>query len=319
MNPNNDASRSVMIRPAAPSDLHSVLQIRQAQEQSENAERYTTAEQLAAEWEAQGSRLDEQVWVAVAPEGSLIACAELRREDNVFNPCLWAQPERRDLALAAALLARAERQAEALGRADGARSVRLFAQATSACPEIQQALAQAAYTVTSSYEQMELALSEASARSASVPGIEIRPFDSERDDMEAVYRADEEAFQDERGHTPRTFEQWRQRLNLSGEAFDPALWLIAWDGDEIAGAALGERIKSVGWIHHLFVRQPWRRRGLGAALTRSALGAFYQRGLGAARLNVDGQSLTNAQQLYRRVGFQVIRAYSNYEKFVSLA
>lgn len=307
-----------VILPAAPSDLPAVLRIRQVQEALESAESYTTAESLAAEWDALGNHLSDQVWVAMAPEGGLIACAELRREDDVFNPCLWALPERRDRALAAALLARAERQADALGRLDGAGSVRLFAQATSASPETGQALAQAGYTITSGYEQMEMALDTAPAPPASLAGIEIRPFSSGRDDMLAVYRADEEAFQDERGHTPRTFERWRQRLNLSGEAFDPALWLIAWDSEEIAGAALGERIKGAGWLHHLSVRRPWRRRGLGAALTSAALGAFYQRGVGVARLNVDAQSLTNAQLLYRRIGFQVVRAYANYAKTIPL-
>ena len=100
---------------------------------------------------------------------------------------------------------------------------------------------------------------------------------------------------------------------------DPALWLIAWEGDAVAGAALCEVVAGVGWIHHLFVRRPWRRRGLGEALTLSAVGALQAKGVGVARLNVDGQSLTNAHQLYRRVGFRVIGGYTNYQKIISLS
>jgi ribosomal protein S18 acetylase RimI-like enzyme len=211
-----------------------------------------------------------------------------------------------------------EQQACAIGRAAGDRSIALFSQATSSHPAQQRALLQFGFVVTSTYEEMELALREPPMQPDVVVGIEIRPF-TVGQDASVVYRADEEAFQDQRGHTPRTFEQWKQRLAQGEEVADPALWLIAWDADEIAGAALGEIIENVGWIHHLFVRRPWRRRGLGAALTRSAAGAFHQRGVGAVRLNVDEQSLTNAHELYRRVGFYVVGAYSNYEKIVPLA
>ncbi len=64
--------------------------------------------------------------------------------------------------------------------------------------------------------------------------------------------------------------------------------------------------------------RPWRGRGLGAALTLLALRALYQRSLRVARLNVDAASLTNAQQLYRRLGFTVLDTYFNYEKTLSL-
>ncbi len=92
---------------------------------------------------------------------------------------------------------------------------------------------------------MELALKDPPAAPGNLLGIEIRSFAAEQD-VELVYRADEEAFVDQRGHTPRTFGQWKQRLNFDTESFDPSVWLIASDGTEIAGAALGEVINDVG-------------------------------------------------------------------------
>jgi ribosomal protein S18 acetylase RimI-like enzyme len=216
-----------------------------------------------------------------------------------------------------ALLAVAEDRACAIGREDGVDRLKLFAQATCSHPEAREALAQSGYTLLSTYEKMELALNELPAPSQDIPGIEMRGFAAGQD-AEPIYRADEEAFVDQRGHTARTFEQWKQRLNVDEETFDPSVWLIACDGDEIAGAALGEIANGVGWIHHLFVRRPWRRRGLGAALMLSVLGSFYRHGVEVARLNVDADSLTNAQQVYRRLGFQVTGEYSNYEKLVPL-
>jgi GNAT superfamily N-acetyltransferase len=96
--------------------------------------------------------------------------------------------------------------------------------------------------------------------------------------------------------------------------FDPLLWYVAWDGNQIAGTSMSEVIGEKGEVMHLGVRRPWRRRGLGMALLLRTLGEFYRRGIYMVRLNVDAQSLTNAHLLYARAGFQVINTYCNYEK-----
>ena len=53
---------------------------------------------------------------------------------------------------------------------------------------------------------------------------------------------------------------------------DTDLWVVAWDGDQIAGVVQNwiwpeenERLGvKRGWLEHISVRRPWRRRGLGA-------------------------------------------------------
>lgn len=45
-------------------------------------------------------------------------------------------------------------------------------------------------------------------------------------DEQAVYEADEEAFSDERGKTPRTFEVWSRRLGMCTARFAPTLWYV---------------------------------------------------------------------------------------------
>lgn len=313
----DDLPHSAKLRPGMFSDLSDVLHVRQTQEGIESGAPFTSAESLAATWEALESRLPTQVWVAVTADGRLVACAELARSDQVFQPRLWVLPAYRDVGLEPALLARTEQQACTMGREEGAESVQLFAQATSYHPEAQEALAQSDFAATSTYEAMQLTLREPPTPPDDIAGVVIHPFAAGQD-AEAVYRADEDAFLDERGHTHRTFERWKQRLTLREDASDPPVWLIAWDNDEVAGAALGEVIAGVGWIHHLGVRRSWRRRGLGAALILSALGAFHQRGIDTVRLNVDAASLTNAQHLYRRLGFQVTYTYTNYARTIPL-
>ena len=56
---------------------------------------------------------------------------------------------------------------------------------------------------------------------------------------------------------------------------DPSLWLVAWDGDQVAGAAINV-IHGGAWgeTDDLFVRRPWRKRGLGRALLVGSLRLF---------------------------------------------
>ena len=66
------------------------------------------------------------------------------------------------------------------------------------------------------------------------------------------------------------------------ESFDPELWFVAEEGDEIAGTALcsSARGPETGWVNVLAVRRPWRRRGLGRALLLHSFQEFRRRGYG---------------------------------------
>ena len=112
--------------------------------------------------------------------------------------------------------------------------------------------------------------------------------------------------------TPSSFREFY----LRARGFDPALWLLAWDGPELAGSALGypERGGDVtlGWIGTLSVRRDWRRRGLGAALLRSAFQTLYDRGLSRIGLGVDADNPTGARGLYERAGMHKVSQTDNW-------
>ncbi len=150
-------------------------------------------------------------------------------------------------------------------------------------------------------------------------GISLRPFAPERD-AEAVFRAEDEAFQDHFGYVEEPFEtafpRWRH-YRLQGESFDPALWFVAVQGDQIAGLSIC-RLKAdddpqMGWISSLCVRRPWRRRGLALALLLQSFRAFRERGQQRAGLGVDASNLTGATRLYQRAGMRIQRQYDLYE------
>jgi GNAT superfamily N-acetyltransferase len=136
--------------------------------------------------------------------------------------------------------------------------------------------------------------------------LELRPFDPERD-AHALHAALDEAFAEEWGYEPRDPAEWRERV-LDVEQFDPSLFLVLWDGDEIAAASVNyaKRLGDWGFIAMLGVRLPWRRRGLGLALLRKSFRRFAERGETTAALGVDSQNPTGARGLYERAGMRVL-------------
>jgi len=150
-------------------------------------------------------------------------------------------------------------------------------------------------------------------------GISIRNI-RHPEDTEAVYRAEDEAFQDHWGYVETPFEdgfkQWKHYV-FEIRKPDPALWFLAMDGDEIAGMvscrAESDDDPDKGWVSVLGVRRPWRRRGLGLALLMQVFGEFYRRGKPRVGLGVDSNNLAGATRLYEKAGMHVQREYVTYE------
>lgn len=167
----------------------------------------------------------------------------------------------------------------------------------------------------SSFEMLIELEDEAPAEPAWPAGIEVSTYRDE--DEQAVYETDHEAFRDDWFHRREPPEVWRD-LHRRARGFDPALWFLAWDGDELAAILLAysERMgdTGLGWIGTLGVRKQWRRRGLGEALLRHAFGALHARGLRRVGLGVDAQNPTGATRLYERVGMRVSARSETWEK-----
>ena len=146
-------------------------------------------------------------------------------------------------------------------------------------------------------------------------GIRVRTFGAA--DEERVYEAHMDAFADHWGFRRTPIEEWR-RYGPERETFDPSLWFLAEDGDEVAGVALCAWHQSgepdFGWVNVLGVRPPWRRRGLGGALLQHAFVEFAARGATRVGLGVDAENTTGAVRLYERAGMHVVRQTDTWEK-----
>ena len=140
-------------------------------------------------------------------------------------------------------------------------------------------------------------------------GLELRPMSA--DQAWVLWTADHEAFRDHWGghdDSEANFRRWRE-----SPEFDPKMFLIAWDGDQIAGGvlntiypaeneALGMRR---GWLESVFTRRAWRRRGLARNLIVRSFHLLRERGMTDAILGVDADNPSGALGLYESVGFAV--------------
>lgn len=151
-------------------------------------------------------------------------------------------------------------------------------------------------------------------------GLIIEPIQLENEFTDAVL-AMEEAFKDHWGHVERPIEEIleeRKHFLYNDEDFDPSLWYLAKEGDQIAGACRcankTNEDPEMGWVNQLCVGKAWRQRGLGTALLLTAFNEFHRRGKARAGLVVDASSLTNATRLYEKAGMHVTLQYDTYEK-----
>ena len=163
--------------------------------------------------------------------------------------------------------------------------------------------------------RMEADLADEPAEPQLPEGITVREFRPGEDD-ERVYEVQEETFADQADYEPMSYEEWRHWSFR--EPFDPDLWFVAEDGDDVAGILLArsERAgdETLGWVSVLGVRRPWRRRGLGRALLLHAFHALRARGKPRAGLGVDGSNPTGAVRLYEAAGMRVVRRNDHWER-----
>lgn len=149
-------------------------------------------------------------------------------------------------------------------------------------------------------------------------GLEVRPVLPEH--YRQIFKASDEAFQDHWGHVPLTENMIREWMD--SPEFQPELWQVAWEGDEVCGMVLNyirhdenERFnRKRGYTEDISVRRPWRRRGLASALLARSLKLLKELGMLEAGLGVDTENLSGALQLYERLGFKRIRTMTQFRK-----
>ncbi len=149
-------------------------------------------------------------------------------------------------------------------------------------------------------------------------GVEVRPVQPEH--LRLIWEASNEAFRDHWGYIPDPWEAFQQMID--DPDFDPSLWRVAWQGDQIVGMVLSFINKDEnemfgrkrGYTENICVRRPWRRQGLAKALIACSLVALKERGMSDAGLGVDAENISGALHLYQFMGYQVVKRSTVYRK-----
>jgi ribosomal protein S18 acetylase RimI-like enzyme len=138
-------------------------------------------------------------------------------------------------------------------------------------------------------------------------GLEVRAWRMPTTDEQARYvTAHNECFP----NAPLALADWQYFLQSPQWSVGAAI--TAFDGEEVAGSvavywdeadnrATGQ---AAGFTEYIFVRPPWRNRGLARCLITTALAYLCDHGLQRAQLQVLVQN-TNALALYEKLGYEV--------------
>jgi mycothiol synthase len=282
-------------RPPRPEDAEEAHAVTTAFGRHFGDEDIWSVEDMLEEW--RGLDLERDAWLWER-DGRIAACAGLEDRGGHLDVDGYVHPDFFGHGLGSAIVDTTEARALELG------APRLFNAVLTADRRGAALLEGRGYREVRRFYRMAISLDGPPPEPEWPEGIEVSTFDPS--EAREVHAALEEAFADEWDHTPEPFERFVAR-RLESQRFDPTLWSVARDGGEIAGVLVADwkRHGPAGWIASLGVRRPWRRRGLGLALLRRALGEFERRGERHVQLGVDAENPTGATRLYERAGMRV--------------
>ena len=324
MNKKTSLPKGYTLRTATPEDAANVVELLNFQALHYFGHKRMTKDVLLRDWSAPRHEPEKDTRLVFDPHGKLagfvdIYASEIPPVHPFFYGCV--HPQHENLGIGSFLLEWAESRArDVLPITPPELRVSVRTGAENLATAAIRLFGEHGYKPVRSWFEMQLEMSQKPPEPRFPEGIVLKPFDLERD-AKAVYLADQDAFRDHFGFMEEPFEEGFQNFLhhfTQHESYDPDLWFIAWDGDEIAATCLckkwAEDDKNTGYISSLGVRRQWRKKGLGTALLYKAFSAFYERGKRKVSLIVDSESLTGALDLYKRVGMHINRHYISFEK-----
>ena len=97
---------------------------------------------------------------------------------------------------------------------------------------------------------------------------------------------------------------------------------MAWEGDQVAGAVQNfvnkeeneEYNRKRGYTEGIFVRRPWRKRGLARSLIVQSMKMFKEMGMTETALGVDAENTSGALRVYESCGYRQVKKSIIYRK-----
>lgn len=156
-------------------------------------------------------------------------------------------------------------------------------------------------------------------------GIQVYPV--KEDQLRRIWEADLEAFRDHWGFSEPVDKEKAYSEFLSFPHTDRSLWCIAWDGDPDEGGVVAGQVKSYineaenteynrlrGYTEFISTTREYRRKGIAAALIAMSFRKLKERGMTEASLGVHTENPNGAFDLYKKMGFEVVKLHTTYRK-----
>lgn len=172
---------------------------------------------------------------------------------------------------------------------------------------------------TASRYFIEMSRSLENIPTAELPeGIEVRPVIKE--DHRKIWDASIDAFRDHWGYSEPKEEHYT--AYKGSKYYQPELWQVAWDGDEVVASVLNyidhdynkKHNRKRGWTEDISTRKAWRQRGIAKALIVRSMNIHKDQGMTSVGLGVDTHNPSGALKLYQGLGYRKEKTFINYRK-----
>ena len=307
-----------------PSDYPQMLAVINGSKKADGIERSDTLEAIANNYDHLERCDPYRDMVMAEVDGQMIAYNRAfwdQQEDGtrVYSVFGFLLPEWRRKGIGAAMLAHGEERLREIA-AEHPRDAPRFIQSFVSDGEkgTIALLESAGYKPIRYNFDMKRNLSEPFPDAPMPSGLEVRPV--KEDNLRAIWEADNEAFRDHWGYVPGT--ETRYQAWLKQHDFNPSLFKVAWDGGQVAGAVQNflnveenaEYNRKRGYTEGIFVRRPWRKRGLARSLIVQSMKMFKEMGMTETALGVDAENTSGALRVYESCGYRQVKKSIIYRK-----
>ena len=299
------------LRAPEPGDLGAVADVLIADQLAEGGPAVLDAGFVREEWSREGFSLAADAWVVADGAGTIAGYAQATAgEPGTFNCWGVVHPRHRGRGIGAVLVG--VTQERAARGAEGLPSGRLRHAISASDAAAADLLLACGLHLVRHFWHMQIDLPVQVDPGTMPDGIEIGGIEPATD-LPLIKAVVDEAFAEHWEYHPEPQDEWV--ADQTGRpAYDPALWLLATDAGQPAGALIGHVSEDQGWVDYIGVLAASRGRGVGAALLRRSFAMFAGRGIRRVVLAVDAQNSTGATALYEREGMRVVSRFDWWEQ-----